>query len=359
MEEIIRKFLAEQLKKNRKRFELAELQDYIIKYYKGNRTFQEKGGYREFCKQITVLKNNNEIKAIAAAPYNGLNPPLKLKWQIIYEPESQASRWNPSKMLKYSNLLDFSYYINNPSFQTELEWEYIENIYRFLQARDRREWVSVEERSLELFYDEKFLTSRKGSLRGQPGILSRLKLSYEDLKMKKYGEMFVYWKRDNREVKNIIIVENHSTFFTYKRIAERDGDILGFIPDMLIYGEGKKIENSLVFLEEFADMAEITILYFGDFDPEGLGIFYRLKARYPEVDISLQHRAYQLLLAKCNRDYPAGEQKRQEDYLEYFRQALQGYLTKAELDRFSDIGARNMRIPQELINYETLLQVKI
>lgn len=348
--------MAEYRKKNRKRFELMDLQNYLIKYYKGVRLYQEKGGYPELYEQMLSLRNKDHIKEIASSAYNGLNPPLKTRWQIISEPD--IPRWDQSKMLQFSDLLDFSYYNNNLSYQTDLEWEYIQNIYQFLKSRDKREWVSLEERSLELFYDEKFLTERKGVSKGKYGILTRLKLTYEDLKMKKYGEMFVYWNRGVGEVNNIIILENHSTFFTYKRMAEKDKDILGFLPDLLIYGEGKKIENSFSFLEEIVDLSNVVVLYFGDIDSEGLGIYSRLKERYTEVNMSLQHNAYKSLISLCHRDYPLGGQKKDVAYFDYFYEEMKDYLSELELKRLCDIWDRDMRIPQELINYETLVQVK-
>lgn len=53
-----------------------------------------------------------------------------------------------------------------------------------MKSRDSREWVSLEERSLELFNDEKFLKNRKDKANGKFGILSRLGISHEDLKIK-------------------------------------------------------------------------------------------------------------------------------------------------------------------------------
>lgn len=356
MEKIIRKFLLEYQEKNKKRFDLDELQNYLIKYYKGNQLYLANGGYSELYHQMMTLKSKHCIKEIESSSYNGSNPPLKTRWQIIFEQD--ASRWNQSKMLQFSDLLDFNYYSNNPSYQTELEWEYVENIYQFLKSRDEREWASVEERSLELFYDEKFLTDRKGVAKGKYGILTRLKLSYEGLKMKKYGEMFVYWNRGVGNVKNIIILENHSTFFTYKRIAESHGVILGLIPDVLIYGEGKKIENSFSFIEEIADLSNAAILYFGDIDSEGFGIYCRLKERHPEVNMRLQQRAYLLLIALCSREYPLEGQKKNQAYFNCFLKEMKEHLTDYDLKKLYDIWERDLRIPQELMNYENLLKVK-
>ncbi len=356
MEKIIKKFLFNHKKNNKKRFDLTALEKYIIDSYKGHNQYLAKGGYIEFYNQIINLKENNYIKEIQSSDYNGLNPPLKIRWQIIFN--EKTSKWDKSKMLQLSDLLDFSYYINNPSYQTELEWEYIENIYNFLQSKEIKEWASVEERSLELFYDEKFLKNRKETAKGKYGILKRLKLSYEDLKMKKYGEMFIYWNRGIQNIRNIIILENHSTFFTYKKVAENKGHILGFIPDALIYGEGKKIENSFSFLEEIANIDNVEILYFGDIDSEGFGIYYRLKERYSNVNIRLDHNAYSHLISICNRYYPLDGQQKNPVYLNYFLEEMKEHLDDKNISKLKYIWDNDFRIPQELINYEYLLKVK-
>lgn len=357
MEKVVLKFIGTYEEKNKKRFTLMDLQAYLVKHFKGEQSFREKGGYLELYDIMQRLTNDNRIKAIAASPYNGLNPTLKTKWQIINK--GDLSGFDPALMLRYADLLDFTYYRNNPSYQTEAEWAYIENIYQFLSKGDQREWVSVEERSLELFADEKFLTGRKDILKGKHGILSRLKLSYEDLKMIRYGEMFVYWQGKMGEIKNVIILENHSTFFSFKRIMEKQGNILGLTPDMLIYGEGKKIENSLGFLAEMTDLSKVKIFYFGDFDSEGLAIYYRLRARYADLDISLQVTAYKLLIEKCQQVYPLGKQKKDDLLFEYFKQDMEEYLSSEELRCYKVIWDEDRRIPQELINYESLLQVKM
>ena len=355
MDKKINKFLSNYKQKNKKRFDLDTLESYIIDSYKGDNMYLANGGYLELYNQMTNFKENNHIKEIKSSSYNGLNPPLKTRWEIIFEED--VSKWDKSKMLQFSDDLDFNYYANNPSYQTDLEWEYIENIYEFLKSKGKREWASVEERSLELFYDEKFLTNRKQTAKGKYGILNRLKLSYEDLKMKKYGEMFIYWNRGIENIKKIIILENHSTFFAYKRIAEKGGSIFGFIPDAIIYGEGKKIENSFSFIEEIANLSDIEVLYFGDIDSEGFGIYSRLKERYPDVNIRLQSDAYLHLISICNRYYPLDGQKKNPKYLNCFLDEMTDHLDDKSLKKLQYIWDKDFRIPQELINYEYLLRV--
>ena len=355
MESKINKFLEEVKKAGRLRFSLSDLEAYLSKTYKSESKYQEDGGYIGLVDGFNLLVKNNKIRSIKSSAYNGLNPPLKLKWEILRE--DNDLKWDKSKLLRMSDLLDFSYYTRNPSFQTDKEMEYIENIYNFLKERERRHWVSVEDRSLELFYDEKFLTERKESLKGKYGILKRLKLSHEDLKMKKYAEMFIYWNRGTNHIKNIIILENHSSFFSYKRIAELGNHIFGVFPDVLIYGEGNKIENSFTFIEEIGDISNVKVFYFGDIDSEGLGIYYRLKNRYEDFDISLQKQAYTNLIDICIRDYHRKSDRSNPEYLEFFIEEMGDSLPINLKEKLLNIWNENLRIPQELINYEYLLRV--
>lgn len=355
MEKKIKRFLAELKSKNKKRFDLDILERYLINYYKGESTYLAKGGYSELYNQINCLKEKDQIKEIKSSSYNGLNPPLKTRWKIVVE--DKVSTWDKSKLLRFSDRLDFSYYDNNPIYQTDIEWEYIERIYNFLKSKDSRQWASVEERSLELFYDEKFLVNRKESLKGRYGILKRLKLSYDDLKMKKYGEMFIYWNRGTKDIKNIIILENHSTFFAYKRMAEEKRQVFDFKIDALIFGEGKKIESSFSFIEEIANVDDLKVLYFGDVDPEGFGIYTRLKNRYPDINIELQRKAYNDLIEISIKDYPQDGQRKNQEYLDFFLEEMEDDLNKDNIEKLKYIWDNDLRIPQELITYEYLLKV--
>lgn len=355
MEKRIEKFLRELRSKKKKRFDLETLERYLIDYYRGESGYLAKGGYLDLYHEINSLKEKGGIRAIKSSSYNGLNPPLKTRWEIIMAEDEP--RWDPSKLLRFADCLDFSYYDNNPIYQTNLEWEYIENIYGFLKSRDSRQWASLEERSLELFYDEKFLVKGKERAKGKYGILKRLKLSHDDLKMKKYGEMFIYWNRGTEDIKNIIILENHSTFFSYKRMAEEKGQVFGFDLDALIFGEGKKIENSFSFIEEIAQVEDLKVLYFGDIDPEGFGIYTRLKTRYPHVNIELQKKAYSSLIEISNRDYPQEGQRKNLEELDFFLAEMGNVLNEKNIEKLKDIWHNDLRIPQELIDYEYLLKV--
>ena len=73
-------------------------------------------------------------------------------------------------------------------------------------------------------------------------VLKRLGLSAEDIKAKQYGEQFIYWNKGVSNIKTIIILENHSTFFAFKKTASSGIKIFGIEPDALIFGYGKKMD---------------------------------------------------------------------------------------------------------------------
>ena len=338
--------------KNRRRFRLEELENYLILAYKGKSGYEKKGGYKGLYNGLTRAVDEGIVKEINSSNYNGMNPPLKNRWEIITE--ERVGEWDRNEMLKMSDLLDFGYYERHLEYQNKKEWEYISNIYNFLKARENREWASVEERSLELFYDEKFLYSRKKE-KIDNKILTRLNIKYEDLKMKKYGEMFIYWKRRIENIKKVIILENHSTFFSYKRACENGVDIFGVLPDLLIFGQGKKIIKSFSFIEELASPLELEILYFGDVDPEGFMIYRSFKERYAELNIRLHLEAYIHLLS-IGKNHPCiGQNKNVLDLNcildEFVNPSLHNY---GEI--LKELWTRDLRIPQEYITYEYILK---
>lgn len=347
MDKIIRAYIKNiENKEKKKSFFVDDLEDYIVKKSGGYSSYQNRGGYFLLHKSIKLLESLNEIRELKTVGYNGKNPPLKARYSII--PKEPAELWPKGETLRLSDLLDMSYYIKNPTLQTAKIHQYIDNIYNFLKTKDSRPWLSCEERCLELFKDEKFLDNKDAQ------ILKRLNVSYDDLKMKKYGHMFVYWNRGTPNIENIIILENHSTFFSYKRAAMEGRSIFGFKPDALIYGEGKKIIKSFLFLEEIADIEKAKVLYFGDIDPEGFMIYRLLKEKYKNVDISLQLGAYKALLQFADRKHFFEGQTENEGNVNYVLDELYSNNYEAQGYKIKDLFVNKYRIPQEYINYEYL-----
>ncbi len=219
-----------------------------------------------------------------------------------------------------------------------------------------REWVTREERALELFQEEKWLTSELGLQ-----FLRRLGLSLADLKAKVYGEPFVYWPRPGislSEAKQLLIVENLSMFHTCKRALEQGLDLYGLIPDAIIYGEGKKIEASLPFyLEIFGDSA-VQLFYAGDIDPEGWSIYARLRLKFPNYSIQLAASLYQGMAELASEPYQSfvGQQANELHFSSILQEL--SLISAHALRIINQCWTEQKRIPQEVITIETLQQRK-
>lgn len=347
----IKKFLRDNLNR-RKKFELAELEEYLLREAGGQTGYAQLGGYQKLCQSLIELQEEELLRPIRNSPSNGRRPPLKSRWIKIEKEKGQA--WNDRDIFRLSDRLDLSYYLRHPEYQTEQEWQWINNIYQFLQEKDRREWASLEERSLELFGDEKFLTSNKKSVRNKIDnrILQRLGLSPADLKARKYGQMFVYWNKGVKEIREILILENHSTFFSCKRAIEEGLPIFGLEADALIYGQGKHIVKSLSFIGEIADPDLVKIFYFGDIDPEGFLIYYLLKKKYPDLFLKLHLPSYWELMDIADYYYPCYEQNKQRKVLDFIVSEMKENSFNKPADEIYHIWKNDLRIPQELITYE-------
>lgn len=80
---------------------MQSLEKYIMANYKDNQTYLKLTGYKAFYSQMVLLKKNNIIKEIASSMYNGYNPPLKTKWQIL----SQVNNSTWDKVQNHLNYL--------------------------------------------------------------------------------------------------------------------------------------------------------------------------------------------------------------------------------------------------------------
>ncbi len=291
-------FMNQMKEKQRNRFSIEAAEKFVIEKIGGQSAYIRAGGYPCFYGNIKLLEQREEIAPIMSSEFNGITPALKSRWRLVNE--SQTQSWDTAFMMQLSDRLDMSGYIRNPQWHTSKEKQYILKIYDFLAGAQKREYASCEERCLELFGNEKFLQTEDKK------VLSRLNLTYEQLKMIKYGQMFTYWIRKREETHNVLILENHSTFFSIKRWVEKGGNVFGIEPDLIIFGDGKHIIKSLSFLDEIAVAKDCMIKYFGDIDPEGWLIYTLLKKSYLNLDISLFYPAYQFLL-DTGKSYDIGK----------------------------------------------------
>lgn len=338
---------------SRKKLAVSKLEDALKHSLGGASGYQRAGGYGELYAILVGLAEQGRLEPIKSAGGNGRQPELRaMYWSI---PENGGAGWSGMDKLKLSNRLSLAAYERQPGLQTAEELERVSRVYRFLGDRDQRAWVTREERSLELFGNEKWLGEEQGH-----AFLRRLGLSLNDLRARVHGEPFVFWPRPGirlQEAGQALVVENLSLFHTVLRTLELDGHVLGLQPELLIYGEGKKIESSLAFLIDLVGTESalaLTVLYAGDVDPEGWSIYLRLKRRYANIDIRLAVPFYEAMAGLVHK-VPIKAQLQQAEVIDSVMEELrEAGASEALASIVGSCWAERLRLPQEVLNIETI-----
>lgn len=310
--------------------------------------YYEMDGYSLFYEAIQSLQDKGQLAPIHNNQHNGKTPSLPLYYWVNVK--AQADKWDRLGMMKLSDLFDFSFYERHPEWQTKEEWSRIQSLYGFLQSSGEREVVSLEERSLELFGHEEFLHDGVSFPDGK-GFLARIGVSEEQLKVVKYGEPFVFWMKQGKEIKDIqrvLIVEKLSFFHTSIQLLE--SDLLDYEPELIIYGEGTKIERSFSFFFKIFPAKSYLFYYAGDLDAAVYGIMTRLIEKYPDCCIQPALKIYRKMLECLDQ---RNEQKSGQLQNLKYRDAFFRWFTKEEQELLMQLWQEKKRIPQEVLTIET------
>ena len=318
----------------------SELRIHIEDYF-------DMDGYTLFHSVIEKLVEENVLTPILNKQTNGRHPALPLYYWVNIKKE--ITKWDRLEMLKLNDRFDFSYYERHPEWQTEDEWIRIKNLYTFLKSNENRQIVSLEERSLELFGHEKFLTDIDMFPEGK-GFLQRIGVSMEELKSMKFGEPFVFWMKpgiQTSDIKRVLIVENLSFFHTCVHLLANDQ--LDYEPELIIYGEGKKIERSFSFFFKLFPKENYLFYYAGDMDAEGYSICMRLMDKYQDCTIQPALKIYRKML-DC-KELAKAETAQIRNELQ--RDRFFSWFTEEEQISLNELWAEKKRIPQEVLTIET------
>jgi hypothetical protein len=213
------------------------------------------------------------------------------------------------------------------------EMEALRAISAFLARRGRPgpgPLVPVQERSLEIFGDEKRLARLAGQRLFAPG-----RLTLELLGCREVHPPFVH--RRLSAAATMLVLENSATYDTMLRVLDGTGPV-----GVLAYGAGKHFILSVAAARAL-DPVPARILYFGDLDPDGLLIPVRAAetARahgLPPVEPA--EALYGLLLAGWTGH-------RSDDRTAWLPPALRGPA--------AEVLARSGRLAQEHVGLERLL----
>ncbi|MFZ5969398.1 MAG: Wadjet anti-phage system protein JetD domain-containing protein [Bacillota bacterium] len=208
--------------------------------------------------------------------------------------------------------------------------------------------MAINERSFEIWKDEKFLESDEGK-----ALLKNIKFSMGELNVFKSREPFFDFYQEIRNTVQILIVENKDTWYSLRKTMKYTGELMLFGKNfnVIVYGEGKKILRSLEYLEErpYKEYVE-SIYYIGDLDYEGISILNLLKDKYPQYNISPFLEMYNFMIQKSKGiDLSRVSGKKQTKYkIDDFLHHIE------EREYIENILAQGCYIAQEIVNYRDM-----
>ncbi|MFA9398692.1 MAG: Wadjet anti-phage system protein JetD domain-containing protein [Clostridiaceae bacterium] len=251
---------------NKKKVSLSEIE----KFYKINE-------YGELYHIIIALVNEGILIPIKNSELNGKSPALYLSYWVKSIEEDNSVYFEEIKF-KFSTKLDTSYYLKNiTKYKQDRKYVLLLNEFFLKNEGKIKNKISLNERSFEIWGREKFLKSEGGKK-----ILKNLGLKEYELNIYLTREPLAYYSHSKKVPQNILIIENKDTFYSMrKHLLEGNNEIMGKEISTLVYGGGKNINKSFedfdVCVEPYISKKNNTILYFGDLDYEGIGIYESMK----------------------------------------------------------------------------------
>jgi hypothetical protein len=301
--------------------------------------------YKELGDAILSLEKDGIIERYKERIEYSRDPRIQTKYRKKKRINENEAVLKEEILTKFHTSMTMTYYRNNLE-QYEKYKNELMCISDFLTRKSAKEcYLTVNERSYELFGYEKFLS---GDGRR---ILTNLGLDFDDLCCFETFEPFFHYGVATNPGENILIIENKDTFFSLKKLfLEGLTSWAGINFSMLIYGEGNKITKSLDYLYEINVPNEAKIYYFGDFDPEGIAIFNRIQGKN-DRKLSIMPLFYNELWNRRRGIKIIGKTQHWND------QAIDSFLSNFDLEtqgKMKQYLTEERYIPQEALNISIL-----
>ena len=266
------------------------------------------------CEDFVVLirdcMNKGILLPIKSAGSNGSGLPYKFtiaKGRLLSDNVAQINKTVQAGA--FSSLLSFSWYYEQPLKVWEAELPYIRLLDAYLKAHQQMAPASIQQRSFEIFHDEKWLLEHADFPRHiglnlkQLSIVTQpdpLMLAINPFRWSRYlsetrlGNASGNKQERNSEYQEAARLGNHQECkqenkplerICYHLAVENKAAYYGLLPYLpespfvsLILGYGWKIAGNLPQLAVQLGQLPVRhrVLYFGDFDAEGISIWYSL-----------------------------------------------------------------------------------
>lgn len=356
MKKIIYNYLTSKYKR---RLKTKDIENYAIDMLGIDEYWNKYGGYQSFAKAMEALVQEEVIRPVKTWKENGMHPVLYNGYQVILQEDKLEDDLIHMLSTQYHPEINVSYYFNHKA-EYQQDKKYLLALNTFLRrntALNKLSNITINERSFEIFHDEKWLLSKHGH-----NFLQRIGLTLQDLRCYPTYEPFFYYQKPSRNAQkentlNVLIVENKDTFFSLKKLFHKDINSWGKISfSLLIYGEGRKIEKSFSFfweLEEYRN-CHVNFYYFGDLDPEGISIWFELQ-RKSGINIKPFVFFYDMLINKYI--HVAQPIKKEQKTSTEAVQAFLAYFSAESITSICEIVSSNLYLPQEGLNYQLLKKI--
>ena len=326
--------------------------EHLLKHQK-HKTYPEQYDY------IMSLLENAKIKPLKASGTNGKKPALYREYWIL-EKKKDYSALEDELKFKLLPMISVDYYLSHQDvYEKDRQWvlmlnDYLKDSSKLLDVQE-----SENERSFEIWGHEKFLTRGCGK-----HILQRCGIDLKLLNVYGTTEPLAYYSHTRNTPQNLLILENKDPYYSMRRhlLAGKD-TILGTRIDTLIYGAGKGVLRSFrdfdLCVEPYMKDSRNMMLYFGDLDYEGIGIYENLAEMFQERwGIRPFIPAYLAMMQKAKTAANSGDEKQmltclpdtKERQNRNIRDLFFSYFGEADVKKMKKILEVGKYIPQEILN---------
>lgn len=307
--------------------------------------------YAEQYQYICGLIEEGRIRPVKQSPRNGRTPALHLTYWLREE-ETDDPALTEEIDYQLSPAIRPDYYRKHPAvYREEAPW--VRLLSRYLTECEGmpQEPVSLNERSFQIFGREKFLQREQGRK-----ILAHCGIALEQLAVYRTTEPLAYYSCSVKTPQNVLILENKDTFYSIRRhLLSGRTTLFGTEISTVIYGAGKGILRSFedfgFCVEPHINDASNRILYFGDLDYEGIGIYERLHDLFASahaIDPFVQ--AYEYMTEKAAYRGLDGLPRMSERQNQALTGTFFSYFSREWEEEVCRMLQAGRYIPQEIIN---------
>ncbi len=298
---------------------------------------------------VKELLDTGKIKAVKTSPGNGRKPALYTSYWIEEE-KPDYSEWKDELLYQTEPGIKIDFYLRNMEVYHK-ERCYVRRLSDYL--RNKKDLLSRplsrNERSFEIWGEEKCLISGPGKK-----VLSHCAIEETMLNMYPTVEPFSYFAAVRSVPQKMLILENKDPFFGMRQfLLEGNTSICGEKIGTLIYGAGKRVISSFrefrISAEPYMKEAGNELLYFGDLDYEGIGIYEELAESFRDQgEIRPFVPAYLTMLEKAGQaaSLPLTKEQQNRNITGYFF----SYFDAPAVQRMKTILENNRYIPQEILH---------